>query len=75
MTELDLNSLFLLARTLVLFGSICVAFVLFGLDPGSKRLGGVQVLLEIAESLSGGDGDWLVKAWREVVSDGFMTAE
>jgi hypothetical protein len=75
MAELDLNSLFLLARTFVLFGSVKVAFFLFGLDPRSECLGGVQVLLKIAESLCGGDGDWLVKTWREIVSDGFMTAE
>jgi hypothetical protein len=68
MTELDLNTLFLFARTFVLFGSIGIAFVLFGLDPRSECLGGVQVLLKISESLGGGDGDWLVNGLREIVS-------
>jgi hypothetical protein len=68
MTELDLDFLFLFARTFVLFGSIRVAFVLLGLDPWSECLGRIQVCLKISESLGGGDGDWLVNGWREIVS-------
>jgi hypothetical protein len=61
MTELDLNGLSVFARTLAeVPGSVGIALVLFSLDPGSECFGGVQVFLEIAESLGGGDCDWLV---------------
>jgi hypothetical protein len=68
MAELDLDGLSLFARAFVLFGSVRVAVVIFGVDPRSECFGGVQVFLEIAESLGGGDGDWLVNGWRGIVS-------
>lgn len=61
MADFHLDSLVFPPITLVPF--FAVATVLFGGDPGGEQGGGVEVVLEVAKGLGGGDAGGFVDGW------------